>query len=347
MSRLIPSLGGLAGAAVAIALGIVALPAPALAGQGTPDSHSATVSSSAEAWYTTLPASSCSLPVGCPPAPAPTAASAYTPGTLHVGVLAGAESARAYVKLDLSRLPLDAALTAGTLALPVSADQQAGNIAVDTAALRACLVTSPVTDGVEGGTGEVPKIDCGQAEAKVVGAATNAMFTVDLTHFLKAWSSGVPNQGVALVPDESQAQDAHWQVSFIGKKATASPRTSARVSYVIEHTNGVLPTAGLPRVAPGIGEVQLPAPVLGGDLTPVVNLEPAPEPVNGPAVTVASAGSAALGTVWLAGTPWFAYRGVVYLPLLFLAGAVVMVKALARPVDTAPVTRAQPWRRHD
>src|SRR3954471_9644153 len=77
-----------------------AQPATAGAHPATAALHTITVADTAEAWYAAGPVDVCTSPLGCPPQQAPT--SPYPSDTLHVGVAAGQETARAYLLPDLS-----------------------------------------------------------------------------------------------------------------------------------------------------------------------------------------------------------------------------------------------------
>src|SRR4051794_35168975 len=180
--------GAVAGCAVAAA-GLFLGPGAAAA------QRTVTVGSGADAWYQTAPPGACSSPVGCP-APVPSAASPYPAGTLHVGVVGGQQSAIAFVRLDLTAVPFGARLLGGTLLLPLAKSGQAGNANTATARLQACLVTKPIQDGVEGGTGAPPSYDCGQAKAPATAAKGGSSFTVNLGPLVAAWASGVPNLGL-------------------------------------------------------------------------------------------------------------------------------------------------------
>lgn len=163
----------------------------------------------AQAWYWT-PANACELPIGCPPAPVPNAVSTYSTGTLHIAVDAGQSAAHAYLKPDLLALPPGATLVSGKLTLPVAEDPQAGNVAAETAKVVGCLVTEPITDGVEGGVSKPPAYDCDQAQSAAKPGKNAKSFTMDLAPFLNAWNEGTPPLGIALVPAPEQAPESAW-----------------------------------------------------------------------------------------------------------------------------------------
>src|SRR5687768_11459915 len=92
--------------AVALAAAVVALTGPAAA------AVSVTLPTAVESWYQAGGAAA-----GAPTAPPP--ANPYGAGTLHVGVRAGVEDARTYVRLDTAALPSAADVLAARLVLPI------------------------------------------------------------------------------------------------------------------------------------------------------------------------------------------------------------------------------------
>lgn len=315
---------GLVSCATALAVAMPATAAP----------ETAEVGSAAEAWFMTPAAASCSAPVGCPPEPAPSEASAYPEGTLHVGVLSGQPAAHSYIDPDLNGLPPGAKPLSGTLTLPVSQDPDAGNAQAETAKLLACVVTEPVTDGVAGGTTDAPEYDCesGQSPAQLSKDAKS--FTVDLAPIFEAWSAGEPDHGVALVPAGKQEPGASWQLTFTGKEAKAEPKISATIAYEVTGTAGSMDMPALPAETPpeaGAPDVT----ELGEELAAPEGTGKAPEAASeaatgkGKAPDVAPEQRAAAG---LTNTPWFTYPGVVYLPLAIFVVTAVLGRALTRPL---------------
>lgn len=216
---------GSIGTAMAVSLVAVSVMWGAPVNADTPQSTSANLADAAESWYRANPPS-CGSPVGCPPGPTPGTTS-YPANTLHVGVFLGAESARTYAEPDFSQLPDGSVLTSGTMALPISTDPNAGNSNVAAAAIVACLVTKPITDGVEGSTGQPPPVDC-RTSARAVYRPSGS-FTVDLGPFIAAWSNGALRLGVALLPAAGQAPSASWHVAFNGRKLAGAPHVSSAV----------------------------------------------------------------------------------------------------------------------
>lgn len=294
----------------------------------------------AQAWYRT-PADVCSAPIGCPPKPVPDAVSAYPRGTLHVEVDAGQPAAHAYLKPDLRTVSPDATPVSGRLTLPVTEGPQAGNIAVETATIVGCLVTEPITDGVEGGITTPPAYDCHQARSPAKPSKDATTFTMDLAAFLTAWHEGSPRLGIALVPAPDQAPGAGWQVTFNGKDTAATPRVSVSLTYDEHDTGGgnaSPPTRSSdPVVVPGSG---------GPETPPLADfaLGAAPESVAPPpAVTgavpepAALPGRQAATPIRLVNMPWYSHGGVVYLPLAFLAGIALIARTLIKPVSPRPL----------
>lgn len=313
------SLAGVLGLAVLL----VAAPASATESQ-------VVVGDAADSWYASPPAVSCSVPVGCAPA-LPT--TPFPAGTLHVGVVSGQESARAYVKPDLSVLPFDASLKEGLLVLPLSTDSRAGQVQPDTARLRACLVSKPITDGVEGGTSAAPTINCELAQSAAAQSTDRSSFLVDLAPFLQAWNAGTPQLGLALVPAATQETGATWHVSFDGKRSAAVAKVSSTLTYDVPDPT---PAGTTPGPAPSTPTAVGPGlPPLGGIAQPTPSLTPEPvlptpaAPVTAPPAQHVAA-PAAITTA-----AWYRNGAAVYMPLLLLCGIGLLVRAVARPVAPA------------
>jgi hypothetical protein len=156
---------GLAAFSGVLAIGTAA----ADTGAADATTHTVQVGDDTEAWYQVLPVSICSTPIGCPPSlPIPGPTSAYPAGTQHIGVALGEETARTYLRPALYSLPFDAVLTGGTATLPLSTDPKAGNVNATSADITACLVTVPVTDGVQGSLEDPPAVNCNVSSKVVV-----------------------------------------------------------------------------------------------------------------------------------------------------------------------------------
>src|SRR3954471_4432553 len=133
---------------VAVPFGwLLALPAAGAPLATESGARTVTVADASEAWFAAGPVDTCTTPLGCPPAQAPT--SPYPADTLHVGVAGGQETARTYLLPDLAGIPFDATTTGGTMTLPIAADSGDGTVSPDAAHITACVATKPVTDGAQ------------------------------------------------------------------------------------------------------------------------------------------------------------------------------------------------------
>lgn len=326
--------------ALALAGPALAAPPVASAGAGT-----ATVGVASDAWYAA--SSACTAtPTGCLPAALP--ASAYPAKTLQVGVAGGQEESRAYLALDLTALPAGTRLTGGVLRLPVGSTED-GSRLPDTATLQACLVTGSVNDDAEGSTEQPPTIDCktASAPAKYLAAAAPAaeMFTVDLAPFVNAWSSGGGAAAIALVPAADTPPDSGWHVALSAHDRTvpAAQHVSATVTFSAAQSSGDVPPPTVDVVAPppatslGTGSASFAAPPLAPvstvQLAPAVTPElPAAAPAVAPQAAPAAPQSQPQAVALVSG---FAYPGVFLLPILLLAAAGWMGRALTRDLTAA------------
>lgn len=372
MTALRPSVVVRAAAAVGLAtLGL--WPSSATADQdasGDPSSgtESVEVGNAAEAWYaapatapgeTPVPVETdpCDLPLGClpttPPVPVPVPDApgpgelVYPPGTLQVETTAGVATALSYVVPDLSRVPADATLTGGVLELPLNRGETSGSVAPETAKLMACLTTEKVTDKVAGGVSGAPAYDCDAAKAPLKpvtkpaddgGEPTLTGFTVDLGPFLEAWTSGADANGVALLPAAGVGPNAAWHVTLNGDSVEKGRLAGSVIEFVPAPEDPTVdptpvPTPDVPTVpggGGGTGTIPPPPPPDNGD---PVAAPPAPDaPVAAPVDELAPA------PVSLLTSPWYSYRGVVFLPLAFLVALSLTGRSLTRPL--AVVARA-------
>lgn len=303
-----------------------------LAGPSSADQASIEVGNAAEAWYSVAEAADpCTLPIGCPaapvpPAPVPTEASPYPEGTLHVESVAGEQSAHAYLLPDLEELPPQATPITGTLTLPLSEEPESGNTNVAAAKIVACLATAQIEDGVYGGTADSPDYDCEEAKSPAKFDPRTGTFTVDLDPFLEHWAEGNPAYGIALVPAKAEAPQESWHVSLNGSSSSRTPKCVSALTYREPGgplTPDVPPTSGGPDVpaTPPIGEsAALNAP----EAPSAPELAPAPPPEVSAQPTPAQIG--------LMNSPWYKYRGVVFLPLAFMVALVISGRTLTRPL---------------
>jgi len=308
------------------AVGWLAIAPASAALQRTSDEQTSTVGDAAEAWYAASPIDVCTTPLGCPPATVPT--SPYPAETLHVGIAAGQETARTYVLPDLLNIPYGAKFVGGTMTLPVTTDQSAGTVSPDAAKIQACLAKAPITDGTQGSTQAPPATDCTTKELLKYDAK-KATFTLDLTPFLTAWSSGKPQLGLALVPVTGTPTDA-WQVSFNGRKYKGA-HISSGVVFTVPPVAPVSTPSSKPAAAPAnvtppsTPNVSLPPP--STDTPPV-----APPQVATPTVPAPVAQPVAVSQE-------FQYPLAFLLPIAMLGAAAFFIRLFTR--DATPVRPAR------
>lgn len=287
--------------------------------------HTVKVADDTEAWFQVLPVSICSTPIGCPPPlplPVPGPSSVYPVGALEVGSALGTEISRTYLRPALYSLPAGSVLTAGIATVPINADPKAGTINAGSAKPIACLVTAPVTDGVQGSLEDPPAVDC-NVTSKVVVMPKGDAFSIDLAPFITAWRAGKPNDGFALLPQpESVGTPDVWQVAMNGREASG-PHVSFQITYSE-------PTAGEPVTAP----------------TPVTTAPPAVSvpPVVPPGVTTtqppvpAPVVAAPQPVAEVTRTTGFKYSAVFLVPLAFLFALAFLGRTFTR--DATPLNAA-------
>lgn len=278
---------------------------------GPADAETMRAGDSAEAWYTVPPdLDACTLPVGCPPAPPP-AVSAYPKGTLHVEFAGGQVLSHAYVVPDLSGVSQTGELTSASMTLPVTQASEAGNRNVDAAKLAVCPATGEVKDGVYGGTSKVPGFDCDLANSAATYDADAKAFTIDLMPLLATWTPGSPAPGLALVPAPDQAPEATWHLSFNGRDAAEKRKIGFRIAF--GSATSSTPDDSFPSTGPVTEPPDVAAPAPGGVPT-APDTAPAPAPDAAP-----PAAEPEPAPFSLLNSPWYTYRGVVFLPLAFLS----------------------------
>jgi hypothetical protein len=327
-------------AAVVALAGIGAWPSPAAAAP-----ESITVDSAAEAWYREAPKAQdgesaelpeapdpCTLPVGCPAGPVatdPPVAAAYPFGSLHVEASAGKPTAHAYISPDLTFLPVGSTPLSGKLTLPVGQQKNAGSYRIQDARLVACLTIEPVTDDVYGGIRKAPAYDCDLAMEKAAYQRKEDAFTVDLGPFLEMWSLATPNFGIALVPDPKLGPDASWHVSLNGDETESGKGASSEIVYQLAPVEAPVPTS--PQ-APERGAVSAPVTTTSGSAPggPPALAEAAPK--GGAPAPAAAAVQPQAAPYALMNSPWYTYRGVVFLPLAFLVAISLCGRSLTRPL---------------
>jgi hypothetical protein len=291
----------------------------------------------AESWYRAgaeqAPAlDGCGIPtVGCAPLPVePTVPNQYPARTLHVGVAASAEESRTYITLVSSSAPIGTDVLGGTLTLPVATDTEAGTVAPETASLRACLVTGQVKNGVEGGVGGAPPVDCSVSSPAVFRPAkgdTGPLFTIDLKPFAKELSLGQASLG--LVPGEDPG--AAWHAAF--SRSDRDVQGARPISAVLTTTADAEEPAEAPIDEGSAGVAPPPGFTPEGPaFTP--GLEDVPMPVANPPATVPTAGPVTAAPVRVAAARTRSRSepsaAALLLPLLVAGGAVWVSRAFTR-----------------
>ena len=323
--------------AVVASLACSASLGPAALALAAPGSGSVTTAPGAEAWYRAP--QSCALPVGCPPTPP----SQYAHDTLHVGVLLGQEEARTFLQLDLSALPPGTKPVGGQLRLPVATGSRDGTRSPQSAELRACLVSAAVEDA-DGkvGTGPEPKCDEVTTGAIFVPATaqTPAAFTVDLAQLAAAWETSSAPGALALLPAEGVASTDNWHVAFSDRtrEGDGVTRINAAVSFVssaVAVEQDPPPAVTAPVTSFRVPEFTAPDSFTGPSVqsfdVPIAAAAPAPV-AQAPAPQTAPVAAAPQQVVRTASVidTGFRYPAVFLLPLLFLAGAAWLGRALTR-----------------
>ena len=272
-----------------------------------------------EAWF--APPPTCALPLGCGPTDSLPPVSRYPAGTLHVGVTAGLEDARSYLKLDLGSVPSGATLTGGTLIIPVAGAAD-GTSSPETAQLAACFATSAFTP-VEGSLAPPPAVDCGSTSLATYAAGPPAQLTIDLAPFASRWAAGETNYGIALMPAPGTAPPTTWHVAFSGRARTGSDVPAARVELTFDPAPA-LPSEPLPDVAEETTFSDA-----------IIDLLAPPPPQSSAAAIVDQARlPSRIEPAFEVSGPGFAYPVVMAAPLVLLALGGYLGWALTRPVVT-------------
>jgi hypothetical protein len=284
------------------------------------------IDDAAEAWFLTSPVDLCNTPLdGCKPG-APALISPFPPDTLHVGVLLGQELFRTYIQPDLSKLPEGANLVGGTMTLPLAAGSSDGTLLAKNAAIRACLTTQRIPDGVQGSTAAPPSIDCATSSPLNYNPTRGGRFRLDLTPFLSAWSAGRPEFGIALVPDAGLQLTDVWLAAFSARKRGGVETISSAITVTAE---GVTPSPTPTPTPSGSPSVISPAP------EPVVPSLPSqvgePEAVPPPVVAEPSARQARAAYIG------YQYPAGFLIPLALLGLAMFLVRLFTR--DLTPRRR--------
>ena len=287
-----------------------------------------TASTTEEGWYRTPP--TCVLPVGCGPTDSLPPVSQYPAGTLHVGVFAGTEEARTYLKLDLGVIPAGGRVRGGTLTLAV-APAADGTASPETAQMLACWVNAPFA-AAEGSLATPPSIDCANAPLVTYVAGPPAVFTIDLANFASRWAAGETNDGIAVVPVPGQGPGATWHVAFSARTRAGSDVPPARATLEYEPPQASEPEVAPPIVdEPSFDEFEVEVPFTE---SPLLALSPPPASPAAPILAETRAPDS-FTPVFAEGGPGFAYPIVMVAPLVLLALGGYLAWALTQPVAQA------------
>jgi hypothetical protein len=294
---------------------VVGLGAWALGG-GPARAETASAPVTDDAWFTPPP--TCALPIGCGPTDSLPPLSRYPAGTLHVGLTAGIEDSRTYLKIDLGAVPAGGTLTGGTLTLPV-APAADGTTSPETSQIAACFVTSNFTP-VEGSLAPPPSIDCSSTIDATYVPGPPAVLVVQLAPFASRWAAGETNYGVALVPAGVPAPGTTWHLAFSSRTRAGSdvPAGSAQLTY----DPAAIPVEPAPEIVdePALSDV-------------ITDFLPAAPPQS-PAAAIVDQSNlpTQLAPVVDIGGPGFAYPVVMAMPLVLLVLGGYLGWALTRPV---------------
>lgn len=323
----------------AFGLGLGGRPAGAVpAGTG---GDSIQAGDAAEAWYQTTESTLCSSPVGCPPVSLPTGS--YPKDTLHVGVSGGIETAATYLLPDLSAYLGGALPAAGTMTLPVATIAGNGTSNPAAATIRACLSKAPFKDGTQGSTSPPPATDC-SVHGRLVRDSSGSDFTLDLSPFLEAWSTGTPDYGIALIPDpNSTGPTTSWHVAFDGRNLAGAAHISSTFTPAPTASSTPAPPAGLPPSSSPVPAAPTAVPSPSAGPAPLVTPSSPAVPSNAAASLPALAGvgspapaagsgtgtsSPAAGQFASTTTRGFQYPEILLLPLVLAAGALAVIRLL-------------------
>lgn len=342
--RALPALlaAGLLCASGTVGLGVN--PAAAAPGGGSTRAGDA-----AEAWYDTSESTLCSSPVGCPPVTLPL--TSYPANTLHVGVSEGTQTSTTYLLPDLSAYLGSALPTAGSMTLPLATVSGNGNDNPSAAAIEACLSSAAFPDGTQASTGPPPPTNC-SVHAQL--AYTGSGFTLDLTPFLHAWSTGTPDYGVALLAEPTGiGATTSWQVAFNGRNlagaahiySTFSPAaptpTAVGASSASAAAVGVSGPTNPPSTSSGVAVTPSPAatptPAAVSPSAVAAGAVPGVSPADaspGPGGPMASAPERTASPVTATNRPLassaggFQYPEILLLPLVLAAAALSVLRLL-------------------
>ncbi|MCU1595258.1 MAG: hypothetical protein JWO12_2650 [Frankiales bacterium] len=302
-----------------------------------------TITPSTEAWYQPNP--TCLTPAGCvttgslpaaPPAgvPSPPAANPFPTGTLHVGVSAGTETARTYLRMPFEQLD-GKSVTAANLEVPLDVAPQDGSTAPDTAKVAICETSSSNIAASEGTIDTPPPSDC-QVSVPMTYVATPQPH---LQANLGPMATDLPGiTGLVLLPDASKiTRSDTWRVVFSAHTRTDAAKT-APAKLTVTYEDGSSNTSDLgsdpftapvdtPAVAqPGTGIVSDP----GTGFAAVPQVQAPATTAVPPAVSTPDTGVQQPVSQPQLVTVGYAYPAVWLLPLGFLILIPLTVRALTK-----------------
>jgi hypothetical protein len=288
-------------------------------------STTTTMTPSQEAWYQPNPtcaqASGCLTPAALPVAlPAGIPLSPYPSGTLHVGFVAGQETARTYLALPVGFVT--GTLVGATLDIPLDTAQADGSQSPETSKIQACLFTDPITQA-DGSIAAPPQPSCDTSAPVSYVAEPTPHLHADLAPLTQ---SLLTTTGIALLPDATKvAQTDAWRVVFSAHSRDDVAKTPpATVTLTLEEPSSEEPgpvtlpdqdDAGLGGIAPPIGT--------GFALAPTTEVQTAVPTTLQPSLPVTTPAA-------LPRTIGYAYPQVWLLPLLVLVMVRLAGSALTR-----------------
>jgi hypothetical protein len=282
------------------------------------------VGDAAEGWYTPSLINLCSTPLGCLPTLLP---SIYPANTLHVGVALGGETARTYLKPDLTKVPAGSRIVEATMTLPVATTATDGTLSPAAATVVACPATQPFDDGAAASPKALPRTACTHGYALKYDAKHDA-FTVDITTLVAGWSNGSVEDGIAVMADAPKVSlTDFWQLAFNGRRLVGAPHIKTSISFVPPQDGTEVPAPSAsasptaPEVMPAVPEISLPDGSLADAQPPAPVVAPTLAPVAQP----------------VALSRGFKYPMAFLFPIALLAAGVFLTRLFTR--DATPVKR--------
>jgi hypothetical protein len=193
------------------------------------------VGTSLEAWYHVAPTEAGVVPSagGVSPPPVPEGLPAVSPFPAHrlqVGLAAGVETARTYLRLATGSVSGD--IVGGTLTLNVDPDPRSGSVTPEAAGLRLCLSATPAA-AAEGAIGGLPPVNCSVSSEGTFAAGDGPTFTFDLAPF----ATDLGGSALVVVPSGADATAREsWRVAIRGTDP-ADPASRIQAVLAVEETD--------------------------------------------------------------------------------------------------------------